>query len=255
MRCEDCGGSLYRRNADRELRRQYRRNADDVNELGLHNLQNHTMWWAAQGVCDLEYVPAFRGLGSGSLPAREDPAYSGYTPGDWERIDKNWESMVRGREFLQWMEDIFDEVRREIRPEAPSRIGNALVCPKLGVGFCTQPAAWTAKHKMMRNHVYEVSATGTAITANSELIGAAREWGANPICRYPGSFNPDFYYWKRDAARMERAKSTIRGIAHEYWSAAEEDEEEWRVADGLKETIVGGAVKIVKLVLVPGGEA
>ena len=59
---------------------------------------------------------------------------------------------------------------------------------------------------------------------------------------------------------MESAKSTIRDVAHEYWSAAEEEQigqRHWlyRVAEGLKETIVGGAVKIVRLVLVPGGEA
>jgi hypothetical protein len=206
------------------------------------------MWWASKGPCDLDLVPAFRGIGSGALPTKE--IYN--SPGEWERIQGDWDKILKGQEFLSWLEDIFDEVRREIRPEAPSRVGNVLVCPQYDTGFCSRPSAWKIKFPHVRNHVYEIDVTGVAITVNSELIGSARQYGAEPLIKYGGGYGgrtPDFYYWKQDAGRMARAKSTIRDVAHEYWTADNE-----YVSDGLKETIVKGTAIITNLIMVAGEE-
>jgi hypothetical protein len=151
------------------------------------------------------------------------------------------------------MEDVFDEVRREMCPEAPSRIGNILICPKLGVGFCRQPSAWTIKYPSQRNHVYEIDVTGIAITVNSEDIGTARRYGAEPLSEYGGGLSgrpSDFNYWKKDAARMEESKNVIRSIARGYWEAKDSE----YISDGLKETIVEGEARIVDLALIAGGD-
>jgi len=204
------------------------------------------MWWAAKGSCDLDLVPAFRGLGSGALPTKE----THNSPGEWERLQQDWDKIVKGREFLGWMEDIFDEVRREIRPEAPSRIGNVLVCPEYDTGFCSRPSAYKIKYNSTRNHVYEIDVTGVAITVDSELIGTARQYGIEPLLKYPGAVMPDFHYWKQDDQRMAEAKGVIRGIAREYWTADEDD----CFYCGTKETIVRGTAVITDLVMVAGQE-
>jgi len=231
----------YRRNATY----LYRQNPD-VAQMGIHHLENHTMWWAAKGACDLDYVPAFRGLGTGGLPTKE--IYN--SPGEWERLQRDWDKILKGQEFLSWLEDVFDEVRREIRPEAPSRIGNVLVCPQLGVGFCRQPSAWTLKYPNQRNHVYEIDVTGTAITLNSEIIGTARRYASEALSQYGGGFSrmSDFKYWKTSSKHMNAAKGVIRDVAHEYWRAEDDPDE------GLKETIVEGTARIVRLELVAGGD-
>jgi hypothetical protein len=58
------------------------------------------------------------------------------------------------------LETVFEEVRKETNPRAPSRLNTIYVCPRQA-GFC-QPGR---RHK----YVYEVKATGTAFTTDGGL--------------------------------------------------------------------------------------
>jgi len=223
---------------------RFRRNPD-INELGIHLLTAETMWWASKGPCELQYVPAFRGLGSAPLPKQED-----YAPEDWRDIQRNWDAMVKEFEFLRWMEDLFEEVRKQVQPEAPSRIGNIIVCPKLGVGFCRQPSDWEINYPTQRNHVYRIEVTGVAATLNSEEISTARQYAADELTEYGGGWTGrprDFAYWQKDAVRMREAEDVIRSVARRYWLP------KWDCQEGLKETLVQGTGRIIELALIAGG--
>lgn len=210
----------------------------DVTQPGLHYLNNKTMWWGSRGPCHLNFVPSFRGLGN-KIPKQEN-----YGASDWEDLQSRWDLITRELEFLRWMEDLFEDVRKEIRPEAPSRIGNMMLCPKLGVGFCRKPSAWTADFPDERNHIYQVSVTGVAITLDSEDITNARRYGSERLSS--SGWTIDFVHWKQDVSRMLGAEEVIRSIAQRYWDVTD------YIDPNMKETIVQGTAEIVSLELTAG---
>lgn len=61
---------------------------------------------------------------------------------------------------LMPVEEVFEKVRKQINPEAPSRFNCVYVCPSLG-GFCSEPAKG-------RGSVYKVKVTGKVFFTNSE---------------------------------------------------------------------------------------
>lgn len=116
-----------------------------------------------------------------------------------------------GNEQWQKMEAIFEEVRKEIAPDKPSRMGCSFVCNKLN-SFC--------RRGERGEHLYVVKAVGDydECVVNSEYITEA-------IFGYQRSGNP----------------SHVEDWARAYWESADHD-----VDDSYAETILSGDVYIVR---------
>jgi hypothetical protein len=100
-------------------------------------------------------------------------------------------------------EDLFEEVRKEVNPSAPSRLKCVFVCPTLGSGFC-------GGHATRNDFTYEVRVSGKVFATDGGL-------------------------WSR--AREARTVEGIRAYARDYWLP-----EGPLDLDGEEEILVDGAV-------------
>jgi hypothetical protein len=189
----------------------------DPRVFGIHYLQNETMFWASKGpIAGLEFVPKFKGWAA--TPTDEDDAII----------------FQRSQTYLNWLEDLFEEVRIKVRPEAPSRIGSLMLCPRFGEGFCSKPRSYSA-----RTHVYEIRVTGKAYTTDSEMFTEARIQSARSLGR-------ELHRWG-DVGAMKDAEGTIRSYARSYWSEGLDRDDYIQEYFITEETLVDGEARIIQL--------
>jgi len=92
-------------------------------------------------------------------------------------------------EHARDIENLYEEVRRELNPTAPSRFNCVYVCPSLN-GFCKKPSGLSFGHQ---GGVYRVRVSGNVFVTDAEL-------------------------WTEGITRGQRGDmSSARGYAEGYW--------------------------------------
>jgi hypothetical protein len=103
-------------------------------------------------------------------------------------------------------EAIFEAVRRELNPDAPSRLNCVFVCPIEGSGFCSN-----SKYSR-RAHVYKVKVTGKVFTTDgglwTEAMMVPKNWSEEDRAESIRSWAKE--YWKpRDNVRINMAEEVL----------------------------------------------
>lgn len=108
------------------------------------------------------------------------------------------------------VERIFEEVRKETNPSAPSRLSCVFVCPMNGRGFCSG--------RMDRKYVYKVRVTGTVFLTDG------------------GYFTEAIFRFR------ERGEEGLRGWAESYWEVSSNV-----LNNHAEEVLVDGVVRVERL--------
>ena len=119
------------------------------------------------------------------------------------------------------LEDIYEAVRLEINPTAPSRFNCVYVCPSLN-GFCRKPSDRSSLgHK---GDVYKVNVTGKVFFADAEM-------------------------WTEGHFRLDRGDSGgAIDYAISYWEGADQKEARSPSEYSLHEALVEGTVTVIEKV-------